>query len=158
VPPRGSTRLREGDIVHVLVRTRAADEVRRLTDRWRSGPIGPPVRPAKPMHGRGAVFSAWPWGDQDGDPAQPGAIRDTPIIAQLRMRRDEPGGLWVLADGRYAVSGPVGAVGGRRELNEWAVRRMRKVSVDERAWLQTVVGALAADRHETRSDAQADGP
>jgi cell volume regulation protein A len=150
VPPRGSTRLREGDIVHVLVRTRAADEVRRLTDRWRSGPIGPPVRPAKPMHGRGAVFSAWRWTDGDGDPAHPLAVRDTPVIAQLRMRRDEPGGLWVLGDGRYALTGPIGAVGGRRELSDWALRRMRRVEADERAWLQTVVGALAADRHETR--------
>jgi hypothetical protein len=56
----------------------------------------------------------------------------------------------VLADGRYAVTGPVGAVGGRGELSDWALRRMRRAGGDERAWLQTVVGALAADRHETR--------
>jgi hypothetical protein len=102
------------------------------------------------MLGRGAVFSAWRWGDGDGDPASPRAIRDQAIVAQLRVRRDCPGGLWVLADGRYALSGPVGAVGGRNELSDWAFRRMRKVEADERAWLQTVVGALAADRQDTR--------
>jgi cell volume regulation protein A len=150
VPPRGSTRLRAGDIVHVLVRTRAAGEVRALTDRWRTGPIGAPLRPAKPLHARGPVFSAWSWGPEDGDPEQPETIRGQAVIAQLRMRRDVPGGLWVLADGRYGLSGPVGALGGRGELSAWALRRMRKVESDERAWLQTVVGALAADRHELR--------
>jgi cell volume regulation protein A len=150
VPPRGSTRLRAHDIVHVLVRTRAAGDLRALTERWRTGPIGPPLRPPKPMHGRGPVFTAWRWTAGDGDAGKPVAVRGAPVIAQLRVRRDEPGGLWVLDDGRYAVSGPVGAVGGRGDLSEWALRRMRKVHSDERAWLQTVVGALAADRHETR--------
>jgi cell volume regulation protein A len=150
VPPRGSTRLRAGDIIHVLVRTRAAGEVRTLTDRWRSGPIGAPLRPAKPLHARGPVFSAWSWGPEDGDPEQPETIKGQAVIAQLRMRRDVAGGLWVLADGRYGLSGPIGALGGRGELSDWALRRMRKVESDERAWLQTVVGALAADRHELR--------
>jgi cell volume regulation protein A len=154
VPPRGSTSLRGGDIIHVLVRTTAAGDVRRLTDRWRTGPVGPEPRPPRPMVGRGAVFTAWRWGDGDGDPADPGAIRDQPTIAQLRVRRDTPGGLWVLADGRYGLSGPIGAVGGRGELSDWALRRMRRVGNDERAWLQTVVGALAADRHETRRGAR----
>jgi hypothetical protein len=52
----------------------------------------------------------------------------------------------VLADGRYAVTGPLAAVGSRRDLTEWARRRMRAVDADERAWLQNVIGALAADR------------
>jgi cell volume regulation protein A len=153
VPPRGSTRLRAGDRIHVLVRTRAADELRRLTDRWRTGPVGPPPRPAKPLTGRGPVFSAWRWTAADGDPRQPPGVRGQPVVAQLRVRRDEPGGLWVLADGRYAVTGRVAALGGRSEVSAWALRRMRKVAGDERAWLQTVVGALAADRHETRLSA-----
>jgi cell volume regulation protein A len=134
----------------VLVRTRAADELRRLTDRWRTGPVGPPPRPAKPLRGRGPVFSSWRWSAGDGDPRQPPGVRGQPVVAQLRIRRDEPGGLWVLGDGRYAVTGRVAAVGGRSEVSDWALRRMRKVASDERAWLQTVVGALAADRHETR--------
>jgi cell volume regulation protein A len=151
VPPRGSTRLREGDILHVLVRTHAAGRLRRLTERWRAGPIGPPPRPRRPLHGRGPVFSSWRWGDGDGDPATAHAVRDQPVVAQLRVRRDTPGALFVLADGRYALTGPVGAVGGRGELSDWALRRMRGASADERAWLQTVVGALAADRHDARA-------
>jgi cell volume regulation protein A len=150
VPPRGSTRLRAGDRIHVLVRARAADELRRLTERWRSGPVGPPPRPVKPMSGRGPVFSSWRWTEEDGDAQEPPGVRGQPVVAQLRVRRDVAGGLWVLADGRYALTGPVGAVGGRGELSDWALRRMRRVGADERAWLQTVVGALAADRHETR--------
>jgi cell volume regulation protein A len=153
VPPRGSTRLRAGDIVHVLVRTDAAGAVRGLTDRWRSGPIGPPPRPDKPRHGRRPVSSSWRWSENDGDPQHPGAIRGQPVVAQLRIRRDKPGGLWVLADGRYAVTGPLGAIGGRNDVSAWALRLMRRASADERAWLQTVIAALAADRHETRPGA-----
>jgi potassium/hydrogen antiporter len=150
VPPRGSTRLRAGDIVHVLVRVDAAGQVRQLTDRWRSGPVGPPPRPEKPRFGRGPVFTAWRWSDADGDPARPGAVRGRHIVAQLRIRRDEPGGLWMLDDGRYAVTGSYAAVGGRKDVSDWALRRMRTASADEQAWLQTVIAAVAADRHETR--------
>jgi len=39
-------------------------------------------------------------------------------------------------------------VGGRDDLSQWARRRMRRASSDERAWLMTVVGALAADLPE----------
>ena len=151
VPPRGSTRLRAGDRIHVLVRQTAAGDVRRLTDRWHTGPIGPPPRPSKPRHGRSAVFTSWRWTERDGDPANPGAIRGHATVAQLRMRRDQPGGLWVLEDGRYAISGPIGAVGAMEDLSDWARRRMPKASGDERNWLQTVLGALAADRHESRA-------
>jgi cell volume regulation protein A len=153
VPPRGSTRLRPGDIIHVLVRADAAREVRGLTDRWRSGPIGAPPRPEKPRFGRGPVFTSWRWTEADGDPADPDTIRGHPAVAQLRIRRDQPGGLWVLEDGRYAVTGPLGVVGGRKDVSDWAIRRMRNASGDERNWLQTIVGAIAADRHETRAGA-----
>ena len=151
VPPRGSTRLRAGDRIHVLVRQTAAGDVRHLTDRWRTGPIGPPPRPPKPRHGRKSVFSTWRWSERDGDPANPGAIRGQATVSQLRMRRDQPGGLWVLADGRYAISGPIGAVGGSDDMSDWARRRMPNASGDERNWLQTVLGAIAADRHEARA-------
>jgi cell volume regulation protein A len=68
------------------------------------------------------------------------------VIEQLRIRRDQPGGLWVLADGRYAITGRLAAVGSRGDLTDWARRRMRGATADERAWLQNVIGALAADR------------
>jgi hypothetical protein len=53
----------------------------------------------------------------------------------------------VLADGRYAITGPLAAVGSREDLTQWARRRLRQADPDERAWLQTVIGALAADLH-----------
>ena len=148
VPPRGSTVLRAGDRIHVLVRSESAAEVRALTDRWHAGPIGPPKRPPKPAAGRRPIFSAWPWREDDGDPARPGTIRGHGIVEQLRIRRDEPGGLFVLDDGRYAVTGRLSAIGGWRDLTRWARRRMRHAEADERAWLTTVIAALAADLHD----------
>jgi cell volume regulation protein A len=70
------------------------------------------------------------------------------VIEQLRIRRDERGGLWVLADGRYALTGSLSVIGSRGDLTEWARRRMRRATNDEQAWLQDVIGALASDRME----------
>jgi hypothetical protein len=56
----------------------------------------------------------------------------------------------VLEDGRYAIVGPLVAVGSRQLLWSWAMRRLRRLAADdsERAWLQNVVGGLAADLQE----------
>jgi potassium/hydrogen antiporter len=68
-------------------------------------------------------------------------------VSQLRIRRDIPGALVVLDDGRYAVTGPLVAIGARESLRAWSERRMRSLPPDaeERAWLQNVNGALATD-------------
>jgi cell volume regulation protein A len=150
IPPRGSTRLRAGDHIHVLLRAESAGEVHGLSDRWRTGPIGPPPRPPRRLAARHPIFSSWRWADErDGDPSNPGRVRGEQTIAHIRIRRDEPGGLWQLEDGRYAVTGPFAAVGGRDDLSQWARRRMRRATADERAWLMTVIGALAADMPDT---------
>ena len=66
------------------------------------------------------------------------------MIEQLRTRRDEPGALVALADGRYAVAGPLLAVGPAPELQAFARRRLAGTpGPAERAWWQEVVGALA---------------
>ena len=146
IPPRGSTRLRAGDHIHVLARAESAGEVRGMADRWRAGPIGPPPRPPRRVNARHPIFSSWKWDvERDGDPANPGRVRGETTIAHIRIRRDEPGGLFALEDGRYAVTGAMAAVGGRDDLSQWARRRMRRAEADERAWLMTVIGALAAD-------------
>ena len=98
--------------------------------------------------GHAAIFTARPWRGVDGDPARPVRVRGERVVDQLRMRRDRPGGLFALADGRYAVTGPVLAVGSRGDLAGWARRRMAATDSDERAWLHTVIGALALDLHE----------
>src|SRR3712207_7353450 len=44
---------------------------------------------------------------RSGDPSHPVRIRGVLVVDQLRIRRDRPGGLFVLEDGRYAVTGAV---------------------------------------------------
>ncbi|HZE06431.1 MAG TPA: cation:proton antiporter, partial [Solirubrobacteraceae bacterium] len=152
IPPRGSTRLRGGDELHLLISEESAHLVRDLFTRWRTGPIGPPPRPPQAVTGRRPIFSVWSWNEErDGDLMRPQAIAGQPVVEQLRVRRDEPGGLWVLGDGRYALTGHLVAVGSRHDLTAWARRRMRHATADERAWLQNIVGALAADRAAVES-------
>jgi potassium/hydrogen antiporter len=151
IPPRGSTRLKTADTLHVLVRQEAARDLPALLERWRNGPIGPPPRPKRQAYARQPIFVVRPWDERYGDPARPTELLGEKVVEQLRIRRDKPGGLWVLADGRYALTGPVLAVGGPDDLIRWARRRMASADDEERAWLQTVIGALAADRHDVRT-------
>src|SRR4051794_12563069 len=149
IPPRGSTILRAGDRLHVLLRSELARDVHRIVDRWRSGPIGPSPRRRPRPQGRPPLFTVRPLEQTDiaGDAARPTSVARTVVSAQLRIRRDVPGALVALDDGRYAVVGPLVAVGGRQALTSWATRRLRRLdgADPERAWLQNVVGALAAD-------------
>ena len=145
IPPRGSTRLREGDRLHLLIRQETAKEVHSQLERWHTGPIGPTARPPRKIQGRPPVFTARPWRDADGDPSAPTGVAGEPVAELLRERRDIPGALVVLTDGRYAVTGPVLAVGGREDLAVWAKRRLASAEGDERPWLQGVIGTLGAD-------------
>jgi cell volume regulation protein A len=143
LPPRGSTRIEEGDRLHVLVRQEVSEEVADLLDRWRAGPIGERRLPRLPLRGRSAIFTVRPWAESDGNPAHPRDVLGVPVAAQLRTRRDTPGALVALVDGRYAVTGPVLAVGGPRLLQHHARKRARGAETDqERAWWQEVAGAL----------------
>ena len=147
IPPRGSTQLRAG-------RRAPSSDQRGVSSRHPRPPRAlanrtdrPAATAASPATGRRPIFTVWSWNEQhDGDVSRPRTIADEPVVDQLRIRRDQPGGLWVLADGRYAITGPLAAVGSRRDLTEWSRRRMRNVTADELAWLQNVIGALAADR------------
>jgi cell volume regulation protein A len=91
------------------------------------------------------VFTARPWTEGDGDATRPSEVSGQPVIDLLRLRRDAPGSLVVLADGRYAVCGAVVVVGARRQVTEWVERRMHQAGEAERAWLRTVLGAVATD-------------
>jgi cell volume regulation protein A len=148
IPPRGSTILRPGDRLHVLLRQETAQEVRELVDRWTVGPIGPPPRPRRAA-GRSPVFSVRPLrpGAVEGDLARPARVAGHEVVAQLRIRRGHPGALVALDDGRYAVTGPLIAIGSRESLRGWSERRLRQLHPDddETAWLQNVNGALATD-------------
>jgi potassium/hydrogen antiporter len=152
IPPRGSTRLLAGDELHVLVRSETAGELQRLVRRWREGPIGPPPRPRRLPRGAATVFTVRPYreGMVEGDLARPAAVGGEPVAARLRVRRDTPGALVALADGRYAVTGPLVVMGSRRDITAFATRRMRRLAPDssERPWLQNVIGAMASDLPE----------
>ena len=143
--PRGSTRIAGGDRLHVLVRQEAAPEVRDLIGRWRRGPVGPDAAPPRPrLAGAAPVFHVRRWADEDGDPSRPDDIDGLLVIDRLRSRRDVPGCLVLLEDGRYAVVGPVMALGSRQALNDWVRRRMRAgVTDNERVWWEEVLGAIA---------------
>jgi cell volume regulation protein A len=145
VLPRGSTRVAGGDRLHVLVRQEAAPELRELIARWRRGPIGPDAAPPRPrLAGAAPVFHVRRWSEADGDAARPDAVASLAVLDRLRSRRDVPGALVLLEDGRYAVTGPVVAVGSRQALNDWIRRRIRSgVSDNERVWWEEVLGALA---------------
>src|SRR5918995_1042856 len=125
IPPRGSTEIEAGDELHIVVRQAALAEVERLTERWRSGPLGEAPVPALPPRGAPQVFTVRPSLDEDGDPAHPDELEGVAVAARLRSRRDSAGALLALADGRYAVTGAgLVAVGPRRQLAQWSSRRV----------------------------------
>jgi cell volume regulation protein A len=146
IPPRGSTELREGDELHVLVRGELREEVEQLTRRWHEGPIGTPPPPRLPPRGAPQVFTVRPGGDID-DPSAPATIDGIAVASVLRSRRDRPCALVTLADGRYALtSESVVAIGGRHALARWCERRADRSGDNpaERAWWQEAIGALIA--------------
>jgi cell volume regulation protein A len=146
IPPRGSTRVHAGDRLHLLVREEVAAEVGDLLERWRVGPI---VRPSesvrRPVRAHRAVLSVGPAIEMDGDASRPAAVDGIAVIRHLRTRRDLPGALVLLSDGRYAICGPITAVGPPRLLHRHIRRQLyRAASDEERAWWQEVAGAITS--------------
>jgi cell volume regulation protein A len=72
-------------------------------------------------------------------------VLDQQVVTRLRVRRDQPGALVALEDGRYAVIGPLLIAGSRDDVTDYARRRVNTDDPEQRAWLQTIVGALAID-------------
>ncbi len=142
--PRGSTRIEAADRLHVLVREEVAEEVEDLLERWRLGPVGLPVRQRPQMRSGSAVFTARRWTEADGDAGFPKEVEGVPVAEQIRTRRDVPGALVLLVDGRSAVTGPIMALGGALQLQRYARRRLvAEEDAAARAWWQEVIGALA---------------
>ncbi len=142
IAPRGSTRVQEGDRLHVLVRQEVAVEFRGLLTRWRSGPLGAPQR--ERILPRRTLFTMRPWRELDGHPGEARTVDGVEVLERLRTRRDQPGSLVSLADGRFAFLGPIVAVGPPRALQDAARRRLLRSADDaERSWWREVIGALA---------------
>ncbi len=143
--PRGSTRVEPGDELHLLVQEAQREELERLTQRWREGPLGEPAPLLLPPRGSPQIFSVRPGHTLGGDPALPEQIDGIGVRARLRTRRDEPGALVALADGRFAVTTESAvALGGRRALAEWCARRALRPEIadEERSWWQEAAGTL----------------
>jgi potassium/hydrogen antiporter len=143
--PRGSTRVEAGDRLHVVVRSEVAGRMEKVVERWHTGPLdGERVAPRETVSGS-SVFTSRPWDEErDGDPAYPDEILGETVREHLRTRRDRRGALVSLTDGRYALTGPTLAVGGARQLQAYARRRLEREEDDTvRAWWQEVIGALA---------------
>jgi cell volume regulation protein A len=113
--------------------------------RWRTGPLGPPPRPAPLVRGSAPIFTVRPWDERnDGDAAAPVVVDGRRVVEVARVRRDVRGALCVLEDGSFAITGPLVARGNRALLSDWVRRRIRRVPDDaERAWWEEVLGALA---------------
>jgi potassium/hydrogen antiporter len=144
VLPRGSTRIEADDRLHVVVRSEVARHMDGVVERWETGPVGPP--PVERQAGIGAaVFSSRPWDDElDGDPAYPETVDGITVREHLRTRRDNRGALVSLTDGRYALTGTTLALGGAKQIQAYARRRLTREADDTaRAWWQEVIGALA---------------
>jgi cell volume regulation protein A len=68
------------------------------------------------------------------------------VDEHLRVRHDAPGALVALADGRFAATGAVVAVGAPQQVQTYCRRRLdRATDQAEQAWWQELVGALAAE-------------
>jgi cell volume regulation protein A len=144
IPPRGSSVVLAGDQLHVLVRQEVAVEFRDLLRRWREGPVGMPERPRAQPRSRPSVTTVRPWEESDGNPSRPAEVAGFEVLEQLRTRRDEPGALVLLEDGRFAVTGPLVAIGPAGQLQAVARRRLaRSETPAEHAWWREVIGALA---------------
>jgi potassium/hydrogen antiporter len=142
--PRGSTRIEASDRLHVVVRQEVAQQVPELLHRWRAGPLAVQPRPTEALRASSTVFTARPWTDEDGDPGFPQSVLGVEVLEHLRTRRDQRGALVLLADGRYALTGPLLAVGAASQLQRYARRRLNDENDDAaRAWWQEVIGALA---------------
>jgi potassium/hydrogen antiporter len=144
VLPRGSTRVEAGDRLHVVVRSEVADRMGDVVGRWGAGPVVSDEAPRGRLTGS-SVFSSRRWEEErDGDPGYPREIDGIAVRDHLRTRRDRRGALVSLTDGRYAVTGPTLAVGGARQIQAYARRRLARETDDTaRAWWQEVIGALA---------------
>ncbi len=146
IPPRGSTQIEAGDELHILVRRAAHEEVEGLSERWRDGPVGEPPPPEPPIRAAPRPFKVRPWREAEGDPGRPQHVDGVPVVGRVRTRRDRPGALLALADGRFAVTGDgLVALGRRTLLARWCIRRagLGALEPEERAWWQEVIGVLS---------------
>src|SRR5262245_17989648 len=127
-----------------MVREEVARAMDDLLERWRVRPVGLPGRYEPKLRSGSAVFTTRPWTEEDGDAGFPNEVGGVPVAEQIRTRRDVRGALVMLVDGRFALTGPLLALGGPLQLQRYARRRLAtERDAAARAWWQEVIGALA---------------
>ena len=120
IPPRGSTVVKAGDELHLVVRREALAELEDLVGRWRDGPLelagaaggAPARRPA------GVLVAALAPGRRRRGAAR--AIDGSRSPSACGRGATGPGALVALVDGRYAVTGG----GARRRRRPAPARRL----------------------------------
>jgi cell volume regulation protein A len=106
--------------------------------------LGADGRSPRPARASAQIATVRPWRREDGDPAFPDAVGGLRVTDHLLTRLDRPGALVALADGRYAFTGPVLAIGSASALQVAARRRLERAGSEaERGWWREVIGALA---------------
>src|SRR5260221_1881500 len=77
--PRGSTEVREGDELHILVRGELREKVEELTRQWHRGPVGLPPPPSLSPRGASQIFTVRPGGDVQ-DPSAPHEVDGLAVV------------------------------------------------------------------------------
>ena len=148
IPPRGSTEVREGDELHILVRGELREEVEELTRRWHEGPIGAPAAAAPAAARRRRRSSRCGRAATIEDPSAPTEVDGIAVVAVLRSRRDQPQrpGRPRRRPLRGHHRGASSRSAAASALARWCERRAERGGDDpaERAWWQEVIGALIA--------------
>ena len=100
---------------------------------------------------RGPTLTLRPWDARDGDPATPDHVLGIAVDRLLAQRADAPGALVALDDRRFALTGPIAAVGRHRVLRSY-VRQRAHYREDQayRDWLTEVSEFLERMRSESR--------
>ena len=92
---------------------------------------------------RGPTLTVRPWDAHDGDPAKPDHVLGIPVDRLLAERPDAPGALVELHDRRFAVTGPLAAIGRHRVLRTYVRgRAYKKDDPAYRKWLVEVSEVL----------------
>jgi len=99
------------------------------------------------MRAHRMIFTAGPWHPDWGDQDHPRHVSSLKVARGLLRREGGGGALVILADGRFALTGPTYTVGTARAVMRDARSRSRTASVGERAWLLLVAEEL---RHRSR--------
>jgi cell volume regulation protein A len=148
VPPRDATRLYAGDELHLVVGDEAAALVPRLLGAWRDPTWRPPPAhgaPEPPAAPQAPPLVSGVWNGESGSPSEPELVAGIQVVRRLRARRDPPGALVELEDGRLAVTGASFAIGTRADLRRYTERRAATAADGAEAlWWRQTADALTA--------------